>query len=593
SAENVKINNVSFRKTPFSVESDVPIRRGLDEVRESESDYEGEEGGRSGSLTLEEMTKGPKKDVELSPSRIVEASSHSPSSSPEVESESKLADLDRAEAGPDTLPAPSPPPLTRMTRGSMTPLSGRTRMMESPFRSIASSPFKRERGFTSESIGRSFTPIMSDHSARSTPLLEGRSSGFNDTDQKIIISYLLLLGINNDIDLNREFTFENDKLFFLKEGINVALNSPELRERKFDNAEGIIKLGVEKYLSRLGRFSEGRVSKDPDLNSRRLDSIARIITGNTVCAAVAFDGRNILYSNNTKDNTETTRKFFELLKDIALYSQHRKESCSRSRLSLSEDLQERADALFSRVIEESEEVIKSKFSGKSAKRREHLRTQYARLYKDFNKVIDSLTTDDPDKQLHPDIINALARGDAKFIGSEEEYLGREGEGGEYVDGKDEELKSVDGGGDLHAEMAILDHIVEEDRLNITPKMKESGKPFYIGVSKLCCANCHHAIAALNSDLKDREGFRVAEIVETRGEHLTSYGWREPEFFRKRPRVKEIYEGISREAPTLADTVHLADYSASDPDPIISASSTRFPPGTAKPKAVRRGAGRRK
>lgn len=52
---------------------------------------------------------------------------------------------------------------------------------------------------------------------------------------------------------------------------------------------------------------------------RRLDAIARMITGGDICSAVYFDGENFIISNNTK-NPRLTADFFKSVKDILIPS---------------------------------------------------------------------------------------------------------------------------------------------------------------------------------------------------------------------------------------------------------------------------------
>jgi hypothetical protein len=66
--------------------------------------------------------------------------------------------------------------------------------------------------------------------------------------------------------------------------------------------------------------SETAASSPPEqeesLENRRLDSIARVITGGDICAAVLFDGENIKVANNTNNDSNLIKKSFSLFREL-------------------------------------------------------------------------------------------------------------------------------------------------------------------------------------------------------------------------------------------------------------------------------------
>ncbi len=264
-----------------------------------------------------------------------------------------------------------------------------------------------------------------------------------------------------------------------------------------------------------------RKSYNPDMVSRRLDSIARLITGMDTCAAVAFDGEKILYSNNSGKKNDISRRVFKLLSDIAT-QEMTVEDISRNK-AFNDEMNAIAETSAQQMSEE-------KRRGKA----QWKKTFQAILLKDIKKVVGSLAVDSP-KQFPEKIIRAF----------------KNPEGHEFVIGKTaiSEGKSIR----VHAEMAILDKVVGKDSIRVDDQDVRAGrKPFYIGLTMLCCKDCRNAVVAYNEvSAKGKSSGNIGiaddslfQTVGVRGQHLQQYNnWVPPDFFEHRPAVAAKYQEI--------------------------------------------------
>jgi len=204
-----------------------------------------------------------------------------------------------------------------------------------------------------------------------------------------------------------------------------------------------------------------RKSYNPDMVSRRLDSIARLITGMDTCAAVAFDGEKILYSNNSGKKNDISRRVFKLLSDIA-----------------------------------TQEMTVEDISRNKA----------------FN-----------------DEMNAIAETSAQQMSEEKRR------------GKAQWKKTF---------QAIL---LKDISIRVDDQDVRAGrKPFYIGLTMLCCKDCRNAVVAYNEvSAKGKSSGNIGiaddslfQTVGVRGQHLQQYNnWVPPDFFEHRPAVAAKYQEI--------------------------------------------------
>ena len=132
-----------------------------------------------------------------------------------------------------------------------------------------------------------------------------------------------------------------------------------------------------------------RESYNPDMVSRRLDSIARLITGSDICAAVAFDGQNILYSNNSGNQNDISKNVFKLLSDVAKGEMTIESIASNKELNRQIELIAKTGA---------HQMAESKKTRKGRQGKDILKKQYeTTLLKDIKKVVSSLARDSNEK----------------------------------------------------------------------------------------------------------------------------------------------------------------------------------------------------
>lgn len=312
-----------------------------------------------------------------------------------------------------------------------------------------------------------------------------------------------------------------------------------------------------------------------EVEDRRLDSIARLITGNTTCAAVAFDGENLLVTNNRNQLNNTAWNFFNFISEVA--------SNPQSLANIKQD--KTLGRNMGRFIEEAITEYKTRDGWREKDVEEFER----RISRDILKVVYSLATDSI-RPLPANIKNALATKNIDFV----------------INNK----KAV------HAEMTILDALVNSSSSFNTkdPDVNVGKKALYIGITKLCCKNCHDAITAFNnvsrksnqskyleeesrttstkaaaSEADDNQAIGASIIsvtesqennssaihIDARGAHLTQYSWIDPNFFDRCGDVKAEYQMI-QESPKSKKAGQsrrqAADDSASSPE--LSDSDTQ-------------------
>ncbi len=312
-----------------------------------------------------------------------------------------------------------------------------------------------------------------------------------------------------------------------------------------------------------------RTSANPDVVSRRLDSLARLITGRDVCAAVAFDGERILFANNNNNNSllenhehperSIARNVFLLLSYIA------KNDLTQSQIDSSE-IPEIMENLVSTAVREYKKGFK--------RIPEDLPLYETRVRRDINKLVNSLAVDGDETRRFPrSIREAFKRG---IEGGVEFVPGREVSIRDSSTGKEEDRRVI-----VHAEMAILDRIITSDDILVSDKEVTAGrKPLYVGITMLCCRDCRNAIVAFNEVSSQTPvsatGSSPPKIqdasfhtIGTRGQHLMQFPWGSPRFFELRPAIKakhdEIVRRLSRRHSVEPGKPMSADLSDSDPE----------------------------
>ncbi|MCT4635305.1 MAG: nucleic acid/nucleotide deaminase domain-containing protein [Rickettsiales bacterium] len=254
-----------------------------------------------------------------------------------------------------------------------------------------------------------------------------------------------------------------------------------------------------------------------ELDSRRLDSIARLITGGTTCAAVAYDGERLLIANNNNEPNEVAKSFFNFIAEVA-----------QNKKTLSEM---KKDQGFHDQMAKFIEEATNEYISRGNRREKDIGEFKQRITRDMLKVVSSVATDST-RPFPEEITNALITKQIGFITNSKQYV--------------------------HAEMTMLDALVESPtKFNVRDeKVNKGNKPLYIGITKLCCRDCHDAIAAFNKTNKEIRQDSQSEItredaiislterveqvddtraqteqVDARGTHMTkARKWETPNFF---------------------------------------------------------------
>jgi hypothetical protein len=308
------------------------------------------------------------------------------------------------------------------------------------------------------------------------------------------------------------------------------------------------------------KIEVSRESTKPGIMQRRLDSIARLIPGKSVCSAVAFDGEKILFSHNDNRNSGLAVEMFRLFKDII------DSGLNNQDISNNTELSARINELKEKAIKEHSGLISNK--GEKAK--------YAiRVNRDMRRIIKSLTKDYSGKfdKIPEVFIVAL---------QEEKY--------EYIEGRIVTTwnKGLKKNFDLvtHAEITLLDRLVQQDH-NDAPtldvrdeEIRNGNKSLPIGITMLCCRDCYKTVAALNEEYQGNKQNNTkagaisdfCQLIGVRGHQLHEYPWAEPQFFEQLPKVRARYNELGNNkiryipgVPLFADT----SSSESDKESVVS------------------------
>jgi len=340
---------------------------------------------------------------------------------------------------------------------------------------------------------------------------------------------------------------------------------------------------------------------------RRLDSIARLITGGNICSAVSFDGKDILVSNNNNASNNLTKEFFDffgditkknlttdqILQDQTIIDKMRElvEKSFNDYLTNHYKYQEAANSLQGlidanqKVINTSSHYVMDKATqgllttGKSSLEKELSKTPplmiaktkelqqqistinnalhtdnkdqvinslkithqfYLKkledtdqviklredLTRDLEKVVSSLATDcDPRSKFPDEFKQALINGFQDRVGV-------------YSEDKKGILFLNNPQGGVHAEMTVMERLISKNGniISFDPEVKAGKKSQYIGITKLCCNDCHYTIKAYNKlkpvQAQITPASEMPDSFLTRGTHFKRYTWIEPKFIKR-------------------------------------------------------------
>lgn len=260
-----------------------------------------------------------------------------------------------------------------------------------------------------------------------------------------------------------------------------------------------------KFSQRLFGAASTRKSHNPERHFRRLDSLARLLEGNSICAAVYFNtldnslwvASNKVHAASRTSNAhiDNIKHTFELITDERVSNEEALSQLSKSiydnftqenRWLLTSLEKAKIDLLatikawlkdFSDSGEPSKTWLKNfidqlECDASIRKALEKCAAKIARLARDFLKLRNFLRSSNLQSSLSGNIAKALREKKYQIL---------------HFDNKD-----------VHAEMRILGKILK------TPGAEKS----YVGISKLCCAHCALAVAAFETSTRGLHGQAV-------------------------------------------------------------------------------------
>jgi hypothetical protein len=214
-------------------------------------------------------------------------------------------------------------------------------------------------------------------------------------------------------------------------------------------------------------------SNTPSLQNRRLDSLAFMLEGGQTCAATSFDGKSFVFATNKNQNSDFHMKVINYV--IFLVTTFSAVTEKSDRKQISRGIFEMREALTG-YINDNQETMKIDSDSISL------------LERAFDKVSDAIIAAylDPEsgRSLPPQQVNAIKAHAIKRIS----------------------LEGYGNKGDLHAEMKIAAHLIQEG-------LRKCENSYYVGISKKCCKNCEAVIKAINTLWKGAlvEGLQSIEV----------------------------------------------------------------------------------
>ncbi len=239
----------------------------------------------------------------------------------------------------------------------------------------------------------------------------------------------------------------------------------------------------------LKKINTDEKEAEDELQNTILDNLARLLEGNSVCAAVCLYDNDLFVTQNelsagsgSKGGTgyEVIKEFIAYLKDPNQDEAERfkifRDICRQklSPMRFPGIINAREEKIFQKIVSETfndtsyawrllnaDKVIKKFFLGKCSNPDE-LATQILRTYQVFSRAAhDFRKIETKKKQLENVTLKII---------------------------QDDDTKGV------HAELRIINYLFE--KRNLLERLVEN-EPVYIGISKLCCEKCRHVIKALN------------------------------------------------------------------------------------------------
>lgn len=273
---------------------------------------------------------------------------------------------------------------------------------------------------------------------------------------------------------------------------------------------------------------------DEDRWKRRLDSIARLLEGGTLCVALMIEGKGEQARFRIATNTAFVEKSesadyllivntMEFFKTVAETGDDRnkdemfRDICvgAARGLQISSFAKNELDLSFIKAAADKEFRHLKDFL---SERREigHVPADvgaafvtYAALYRDFDKIIAYIKKR---REAKPE---NLTDGDRNFLAAISKFSA------EQIVKKSPLASAVKDKDEMHAEMRLIDSLGDKLR---------NSEPYenYIGLSKLCCLDCHLVIHAVNQETPKGQKWGK-NALEIRGAHNVdcSKNWKPP------------------------------------------------------------------
>jgi hypothetical protein len=351
---------------------------------------------------------------------------------------------------------------------------------------------------------------------------------------------------------------------------------------------------------------------------RRLDSLARVLEGRDECAAVCIDkyGKLIVASNSIDETSTTTHKTYSTIDRTLKYFQKvaRDEKIYKSRKTLLSDIcMEAVKGTKNNPVDDvTKKLIRDiLFDGEKLRKYKDIKTKVEtftplyieRNYSEYNRprVFEAvlaihtvgrhfLKLEQGLKMTTAEIKSDIDFGE-NFLKLKETLSSTDATKGYTILKKGKVLKETEEGKEIkkikHAEMKILDHLRKEETSPI--------EGAYIGISKLCCLDCHCVVEALNQRALDgwhlgetttyvsgehedtpvsveetareiSDGDKKVEEIKIRGATDMSFSkkWQDPDLL-KDQEIRKVYEEKKKE---ITEKTHMDLYaipSGSEPD----------------------------
>lgn len=285
----------------------------------------------------------------------------------------------------------------------------------------------------------------------------------------------------------------------------------------------------------------------PPKGYRRLDSLARLLEGNSLCAAAYFDGKKILITSNklgatSREDNETKRLINEILDyylQLVTKAKHRdiaqlRKTLNDERIKLFQNIciKNICGQMGKATIAGCDEYINKFASYVLALPNDPINDSKNTGLHKFKEFVGQEVRDAKVGMLFGACIVAIPRL-ARDFRKLENYFIREGK---TLLKKDPVI--IQHGTKLHAEMQLIQEVIVNNGIS---------KIGYIGISKLCCLDCASVILAIN--IGNGQGQQLDEEfkVLTRGQHDICFNdkWKMPDFLKKDRLLRTLYSSIKQ------------------------------------------------